>query len=285
MNRKYKPLKKPKAFAYNIGSRDQNRELLFDRIGISTAYTTKTPSGRWALDKEVLANIQHLHPLPNLLQDYAQMTKFYGTYVKPFSSGLMLNEKNLFFPSFSLTGTVTGRFASDFQQWPRTDTEAEIKRLLVSRFGSKGGMINSDISQGEIRIFAIASKDKYLCEAFNSDRDVDIHALSAQWAFRYSVDEWNGLPKAESKRLRSRIKSAVTFGLLYGRTAFALSEDMGRQDPDGDWDVDKAQEFIDNYFSRFAGVCQFDHQVSGTLCKFEVGLPICSVAAAAYPMQ
>ena len=108
LNRKYKPLKKPEPFAYNIGSRDQNRELLFDRIGIDTAYTGKTPSGRWVLDKGVLADIQHLHPLPALLQDYAKMTKFYGTYVKPFSSGLMLNEERPILPFIFTNGHGDG---------------------------------------------------------------------------------------------------------------------------------------------------------------------------------
>lgn len=232
--RKRIPLKRPKfSFIYNPGSRDQNRELLFDVIGLTPS--EKTKKGKWAVTKEVLEGLVGEHKIIPSLQDVAGIKKFYGTYVKPHS----LNDSpKIFIPFYDLTGTVTGRCSSDFQQLPRKQTNADVKKLFVSRFGKDGSIMNADVSQGEVRMFACASKDKWLIKAFNSG--VDVHVMSASWAY--------GIPPEEvTPEQRIEIKSAVTFGLLYGRSAEALAADMG-------WDDDRAQQFIDDYFDRFAGV-------------------------------
>lgn len=226
--------KKPKfSFLYNPGSRDQNRYILFELLKLDSVEKTKT--GMKAVTKEVLENLKGEHRIIPMLQDVAHIKKFYGTYVKPHS---LNSSPEIFIPFYDLTGTVTGRCSSDFQQLPRKETNADIKKLFISRFGGDGCIMNSDVSQGEVRMFACASKDEWLIKAFNAGKDV--HKMSAGWAY--------GIPEKDvTSEQRIEIKSAVTFGLLYGRSAEALAADLG-------WTVDQAQEFIDNYFARFAGV-------------------------------
>jgi uracil-DNA glycosylase family 4 len=232
--------------AFNPGSDQQVAEVLFD---IAKFLPVKsTPSGRPSVDKEVRAALSGLHPLVDYVDEYNRFKKFYGTYVVRINKHLQQN--NLFHPSYDMTGTVTGRLVSDIQQLPRGDKNKDIKRMFVSRFPN-GGLFNGDIAGAELRMFAIVSGDEALTEIFQNDQDP--HSMAACLVYNLDYDDFmyrlqNGDQKAIT--LRNNMKSAVSFGLVYGREADALARDFG-------WAITKAQKFKDDYFNNFSGVWDY----------------------------
>jgi len=186
------------------------------------------------LDKEVRQVHWDAHSIIPLLDQHFKLQKFYGTYIKEMAN---VDSEGLYHPWFDLTGTVTGRLSSNLQQLPRGDKTADVKKLIVSRF-TGGSLLNADISQGELRMFCITSKDRELTRVYRNGEDA--HTQAAMRTF--------GVPESKvTKVMRERIKAMVSFGLIYGRAAEALAADMN-------WSVHRAQDFIDDYFALYSGV-------------------------------
>lgn len=249
-------------FEYNLGSRDQNRELLFDVVKLKPV--EKTKRGKPSVNKDVLEVLRDEHPIIPLMEECATLVKFKGTYIEPFSK-ISSDSEFIFLPFYDLTGTATGRCSSDFQQLPRGSTNKDIRKLIISRFGNRGRILNIDFSQLEVRLFAIASKDKMLREIFS--RGADAHTMTACWTYDYApigsydLTKWEKMPKDKRKKIRDEIKSVVTFGVMYGRSAKALAADMG-------WTEARAQEFIDDYFGVFSGVREYIDYVRDFLMEY-----------------
>ncbi len=226
---------------FNPGSDDDCRAVLFDIA--KSAITGKkiqpikfTAKGKPSVDKESRAELMDDHVIVGLKEEYSALTKFVGTYVEKLLTEC--DDEGIYRGFYDLTGTVTGRMVSDLQQLPRGTTNEDVRKCIISRFGKDGGVADIDVSQGEVRVWAICSKDKMLRKAFKEGKDV--HRMSASWAFK--------IPEKDvTEKQRDNIKSMVTFGIMYRRRANALAADMK-------WSVDKAQEFIDNYFAIFKGV-------------------------------
>lgn len=232
----YKARKMPDWDAqFNPGSHAQVRALFYDWLKLPvTTRTEKT--GLPSTNQEARDAIRDDHPAVALIEEYAHVSKFLGTYVKRLRR--MAGPDGLVHFRFDLTGTVTGRLSSDFQQFPRKTTNADIKKLIVSRFGADGGILDADVSAGELRVFAMASGDRALHRIFRKKQDP--HRMFAAWS--HEIDE-----SEVTSALRAEVKSMISFGVIYGRNAQALAADMG-------WDEPRAQQFIDAYFAMFPGV-------------------------------
>ncbi len=228
-------------YKFNPRSPMELRDLLFDHVKL--APVSATPTGLPSTSAEVLEILSPQHPLPSLILEHRWITKFYGTYVKRWRESMRPN--GIWHPRFDPTGTVTGRMASDMQQLPRVGTNADIRKLIVSRFRG-GSVVEADYSQIELRIFAIVSGDPEMTRIFVEGRDA--HCMAASMVYGYDADsvDWTNQKYADD---RQRMKGAVSFGVIYGRGADAVAVDFG-------WSVPEAEEFIEKYFEIFDGIRQ-----------------------------
>ena len=225
---------------FNIGSPKQLAEILFDKIGLPVlkrSGTTKAPSTA----VEVLEELALTHDLPRLILDWRGMTKLKGTYIDALP--LLVNpDTGRVHTSFNQAVAATGRLSSsdpNLQNIPiRTELGREIRRAFIAEPGFV--LISADYSQIELRVLAHLAGDETLIEAFR--RGDDIHDQTAAKVFGPA----SGMDK---HKMRSTAKM-INYALLYGKTAFTLSKDIGVT-------PQAAQEFIDAYFSGFPRIRQF----------------------------
>ncbi|MHC4870720.1 MAG: DNA polymerase I [Planctomycetota bacterium] len=227
---------------FNIASPKQLSEVLFQKLDFPIIKKTKTGV---STDEKVLHELSLIdHPkndLPKLLLDYRSYSKLKNTYLDALP--LMVNPATeRIHTSFNQTGTATGRLSSsdpNLQNIPvRTSEGRGIRAAFTAEKGCK--LISADYSQVELRMLAHLSGDKNLCDAFNSGKD--IHQAVAAQIYQISEDEVTSAQRQSAK--------AINFGIIYGQSAFGLSNstDMNRGE---------AQEFIDKYFTEFSGVKSF----------------------------
>ena len=176
--------------------------------------------------------------------EYRQLTKLKSTY----SDGLVqfIGEDGRIHGTFNQTITATGRISStepNLQNIPvRMELGREIRRVFVPREGSV--LMDADYSQIELRILASMSGDSSLIEAYREARD--IHAVTASQVFHVPLEEVTSLQRRNAK--------AVNFGIVYGISAFGLSEDLSISRKE-------ATEYIEQYFATYPGVKHFLDQL------------------------
>ena len=224
---------------FNIGSPKQLAEVLFDRLSLPVLKrtgTSKAPSTA----VEVLEELALTNELPRLILDWRGMSKLKGTYIDALPQ-LVNPQTGRVHTSFNQAVAATGRLSSsdpNLQNIPiRTELGREIRRAFIADPGHV--LISADYSQIELRVLAHLSGDESLIEAFR--RGDDIHDQTAARVF--------GASGMDKHRTRS-IAKMINYALLYGKTAFTLSKDIGVT-------PQIAQEFIDSYFSGFPRVRQF----------------------------
>jgi len=225
---------------FNINSPKQLGEILFERLSLPVLKktgTTKTAS----TSVEVLEELALTHELPRLILDWRSMQKLKGTYIDALP--LLVNPRTgRVHTSFNQAVAATGRLSSsdpNLQNIPvRTELGREIRRAFVADPGCV--LISADYSQIELRVLAHLAGDEALIDAFR--RGEDIHDRTA--AAIFGTD--SGLDR---KEMRTRAKM-VNYALLYGKTAFTLSKDIGVTQQ-------AAQAFIDAYFAGFPAVRRF----------------------------
>ncbi len=225
---------------FNINSPKQLSEVLFEKLKLPAGRKTgKTRVASTSVD--VLEDLAEAHELPRLILEWRGMQKLKGTYVDALPQ-LVLPDTGRVHTSFNQAVAATGRLSSsdpNLQNIPvRTELGREIRRAFVAAPGHV--LISADYSQIELRVLAHLSGDATLIEAFR--RKEDIHDQTALKIFGTS----SGLDPHELRR-RAKI---VNYALLYGKTAFSLSRDIGVTQQ-------AAQEFIDAYFAGFPGVRQY----------------------------
>ena len=225
---------------FNIGSPKQLAEVLFDRLSLPVLKrtgTSKAPSTA----VEVLEELALTHELPRLILDWRGMSKLKGTYIDALPQ-LVNPLTGRVHTSFNQAVAATGRLSSsdpNLQNIPiRTELGREIRRAFVADSGHV--LISADYSQIELRVLAHLSGDETLIEAFR--RGDDIHDQTAARVF--------GPATGMDKHQKRSIAKMINYALLYGKTAFSLSKDIGVTQP-------IAQEFINSYFSGFPRVRQF----------------------------
>lgn len=224
---------------FNIDSPKQLRGILFDKLELPVLKKTKTgPS----TDQEVLEQLAAIHPLPEKIIEHRHLVKLKGTYLDALPK-LINPQTGRIHTSFSQVTAATGRLSSsnpNLQNIPiRTPEGERIRKAFVP--GESGWkLLCADYSQIELRMVAHYSGDESLRQAFADG--VDIHRAVAAEVF--------GVEAEDVDAGQRRIAKAVNFGVIYGQSAFGLSQALGIS-------REEAADFIEGYFARYHGVAAF----------------------------
>ena len=228
---------------FNINSSQQLGNILFNKLKLPVLKKTKKKTG-YSTDVDVLTRLAEEHEIPALVLKHRTLAKLKSTYADALMD-LVNPETGRIHTSYNQTVTATGRLSSsdpNLQNIPiRSDEGMEIRRAFVPRKGWK--LVSADYSQVELRILAHYSGDPILIEAFLENED--IHTRTASEVFQIP-------PASITPELRRQAK-AINFGIIYGMSAFGLSQQLGISQK-------MAQTYIDNYFARYKGVKRFIDQ-------------------------
>lgn len=226
-------------FAFNLKSVKQLQSVLFETLDLKP--TKKTSGGAFSTDSTVLQELAPLHRVPQLLLDYRACIKLNDTYAQALPKAVN-PETGRLYPSFQQTGTATGRLSCRNPNLQNIPIRDEAGRRIRSAFKPQSGslFVSADYSQIELVMLASLSGDPGLCEAFRNG--IDVHAQTASLLF--------GVPLDQVTPDRRRIAKTINFGIMYGMSAFRLSNEL--EIPFG-----HANEFIKSYFTKFGGVKTF----------------------------
>ncbi len=226
---------------FNINSPKQLGKVLFEDLQLPHGKKTKTG---WSTNAEVLEKLRHQHAIVDDVLRYRQYAKLKSTY----ADGLLkvIDADGRIRTSFQMTVTATGRLSStepNLQNIPtRTQLGSEMRRMFVADEGCV--LVDADYSQIELRLLAHMAQDEAMQQAFLSG--ADFHTVTAAKVFHTT-------PEAVTPQMRSSAK-AVNFGIVYGISAFSLSQDIGVT-------VAEARDYMDRYFATYTGVKAYMEQV------------------------
>ena len=226
---------------FNINSPKQLGEILFGKLGLPHGKKTKTG---WSTNADVLEKLRYEYPIVNAALEYRQYAKLKSTY----ADGLLkaIDPDGRVHTSFQMTVTATGRLSStepNLQNIPtRTDLGSEIRRMFVPADGCV--LVDADYSQIELRLLAHIAGDETMRESFLAGGD--FHAETAAKVFHVAR-------KDVTHEMRRSAK-AVNFGIVYGISAFSLSQDIGVS-------VAEAKAYMEAYFATFPGVRKYMDEV------------------------
>ncbi len=224
--------------AFNIASPKQLGEILFDKLKISVN-AKRTKTRQYSTSEEVLSKLKDKHPVIEKILEYRSLTKLKSTYVEALPK-LISEKTGRIHTSFNQAIAATGRLSSNnpnLQNIPiRTGEGRLIRQAFVPR-DNKHTLLAADYSQIELRIIASLSKDQAMMEAFRDE--LDIHTATASKVYEVSLEK-------VTKEMRRNAKT-VNFGIVYGISAFGLSERLGisRQEAAG---------IISQYFHKYPGI-------------------------------
>ncbi|WP_028968289.1 DNA polymerase I [Spongiibacter tropicus] len=224
---------------FNLSSPKQLGEILFERLNIPVI--RKTPKGAPSTAEEVLVELAHDYPLPQVILEYRGLAKLKSTYTDKLPQLIDENTGRVH-TSYHQAVAATGRLSSsdpNLQNIPIRSAEGRrIRKAFIAPKGYK--ILAADYSQIELRIMAHLSGDEGLIRAFKNGED--IHRATAAEVFGVA-------PEAVSDEQRRNAK-AINFGLIYGMSAFGLGRQLhiGRNE---------AQQYIDLYFERYPGVHRY----------------------------
>ena len=230
--------------SFNINSPKQLGEILFGKLGLPHGKKTKTG---WSTNADVLEKLRYEAPIVDAVLEYRQFTKLKSTY----ADGLLkaIDPDGRVRTNFQMTVTATGRLSStepNLQNIPtRTDLGSEIRRMFVPADGCV--LVDADYSQIELRLLAHISGDESMRAAFTGGQD--IHTATAAQVFHVA-------PADVTPEMRRSAK-AVNFGIVYGISAFSLSQDIGVS-------VGEAKTYMEAYFATFPGVRKYMDSVVET---------------------
>ncbi len=227
-------------FEFNINSPKQLGDVLFNKLNLPKPM--KYGKGKTiSTAVDVLEGLASEHEVPRMVLDYRQLSKLKSTYVDALPA--LLNSCTLrLHTTFNMAGSATGRLSSvnpNLQNIPiRTELGREIRAAFIAEPGHV--LLSADYSQIELRLLAHFSGDKLLVEAYRAGED--IHTLTASQVF--------GVPPLMVNAEHRRRAKAVNFGIVYGLSAFGLSQQIGI-------DTKEAKRFIEAYFEKYSGVREF----------------------------
>lgn len=220
---------------FNVDSPKQLGEVLFDHLKISSK-AKKTKTGQYATSEDVLVKHEKDHPIVPLILEFRQLRKLKSTYVDPLPT-MCDKVDGRIHTNFMQTVTATGRLSSNnpnLQNIPiRSEKGKEIRKAFVPR-SSEFQIMSADYSQIELRIIAALSGDKNMIQAFQ--QGMDIHTATASKVFNVPFE-------SVTRDQRSAAK-AVNFGIIYGQSAFGLSQALSISRTE-------AKSIIDSYFEQF----------------------------------
>lgn len=228
-------------YEFNINSPKQLGEALFIKLGLPPKKKTKTG---FSTNVDVLEALRKYNPVVGMVLEYRQLSKLISTY----TDGLLkvIGKDGRIHSSFNQVETRTGRISStepNLQNIPiRSEVGKELRKFFIANENSI--LIDADYSQIELRILADISGDKVMQEAFNTGED--IHTLTASQVFNMPINMVTPLMRSHAK--------AVNFGIVYGISAFSLSEDINVS-------VKEADSYIKGYLEKFSGVREYMEKV------------------------
>ena len=227
---------------FNINSPKQLGVILFEDMGLSGGKKTKTG---YSTSVDVLEKIKNDHPIIPAILEYRQLTKLNSTYAQGLTA--YISEDGRIHGTFNQTITATGRISSTDPNLQNIPMKLELGRLIRKAFIPEDGyvFVDADYSQIELRVLAHLSEDQVMQNAFLNH--VDIHATTASEVFDVPIDQVTSLQRRNAK--------AVNFGIVYGISAFGLSEDLGISRKE-------AADYIEKYFATYKNIKLFlDRQV------------------------
>lgn len=223
---------------FNVDSPKQLGDVLFEHLKISSK-AKKTKTGQYATSEDILQQHKNDHPIIAQILDYRQMKKLKSTYVDPLPTMLDPVDGRVH-TSFMQTVTATGRLSSNnpnLQNIPiRSERGKEIRKAFIAR-DKDHHLMAADYSQIELRIIAALANDENMIRAFREK--VDIHKATAAKVFHVALED-------VTKEQRSAAK-AVNFGIIYGQSAFGLSQNLGISRTE-------AKQIIDAYFAQYGTI-------------------------------
>jgi len=226
---------------FNIASPKQLGEVMFEKLKLDEK-AKKTKTGQYQTGEDILQKLAHKHALPALILDFRQNQKLKSTYVDAMPLLVNPNTGRLH-TSFNQAVAATGRLSSNnpnLQNIPiRTEKGREIRKAFIAR-DAHHVLVSADYSQIELRIIASISEDPGMMEAFS--QGLDIHTATASRVFGVPLDQVDGDMRRKAK--------TVNFGIIYGISAFGLSERVGIS-------RGEAAEIIEAYFAQFPGIKKY----------------------------
>jgi len=226
---------------FNLASPKQLGEVLFEKLQLDPK-AKKTRTGQYATGEDVLQKLSSKHQIVEDILVFRELSKLKSTYVDALP--LMLNPRtNRVHTSYNQAVAVTGRLSSNnpnLQNIPiRTDRGREVRKAFVAR-DKDHVLLSADYSQIELRIIAAISKDEQMMAAFHDK--LDIHTATAAKVYGIDLSE-------VTSEMRRNAKS-VNFGIIYGVSAFGLSENLGIA-------RSEAKTLIDNYFVQYPAIKEY----------------------------
>ena len=233
---------------FNISSPRQLGEVLYERLKV-TDRPPRTATKQYSTAEEVLQKLADRHEIIPLILEYRSISKLIGTYLDSFPK-LISPISGRLHTVYNQTVTATGRLSSsnpNLQNIPiRTERGREIRRAFVPA-DSDHLILAADYSQIELRIIASLSHDRHMLEAFA--QGLDIHAATAAKIYH--------LPIGEVSREQRRNAKSVNFGIVYGISAFGLSEQLAIPRKE-------AAALIEEYFAQYPDIAAFIEQSKAT---------------------
>ena len=223
---------------FNINSPKQLGEVLFDELHLPS--TKKTKTGR-STNESVLQELKGVHPIIEDILQYRELYKLKSTYVDALPT-LISDKDGRLRTSYNQAVAATGRLSSsnpNLQNIPiKTETGRKIRQAFIANPGHK--LLSVDYSQIELRLLAHMAQDQSLIDAFAKGQDV--HAATAAKVFEVDINAVTSDQRRAAK--------TINFGIMYGQSAFGLSQQLGIG-------RDEAATFIKDYFEAYSAVKAF----------------------------
>ncbi|MBR5509602.1 MAG: DNA polymerase I [Lachnospiraceae bacterium] len=222
---------------FNINSPKQLGVILFEKLKMSGGKKTKTG---YSTSAEVLDKLAPEYPIVKDILEYRQLTKLKSTYADGLAGCIAADGR--IHSSFNQTITATGRISSTEPNLQNIPVRMELGRLIRKVFIPAEGcvFVDADYSQIELRVLAHMSGDEKLIEAYRQAED--IHRITASQVFHVPFEEVTSLQRRNAK--------AVNFGIVYGISAFGLSQDLNIS-------TKEAKEYIEKYYATYPGIKVF----------------------------
>lgn len=225
---------------FNINSPKQLGDILFVKMGLKGGKKTKTG---YSTDASVLEKLAADNPVVADILEYRALSKLKSTYADGLSD--CIKEDGRIHSSFNQMITATGRISSTEPNLQNIPMRTEMGRMIRKVFVAKEGclLVDADYSQIELRILAHLSEDEGLIAAYQTD--TDIHRITASKVFH--------TPMGQVTSLQRRNAKAVNFGIVYGISAFGLSQDIHTSQKE-------AAKYMEQYFETYPGVKRYQDE-------------------------
>jgi len=226
---------------FNLASPKQLGEVLFDHLKLDPK-AKKTKTGQYQTGEDVLTLLASKSDIVQDILDFRQLQKLKSTYVDALP--LLVNPKTgRVHTSFNQAVAATGRLSSNnpnLQNIPiRTERGREVRKAFIAR-DEDHVLLSADYSQIELRIIAEISKEENMLDAFT--KGIDIHTATAAKVYGISIEEVDSNQRRNAK--------AVNFGIIYGQSAFGLSQNLNIPRKE-------AAEIIEQYFTQYPGIKRY----------------------------